>query len=211
MSDERGWKGDVVSNSDGNIMGCNIELVEDSSTEWIIRIDGAEADLAKFSDAIYKKLISDAKNESFQGFRKGSIPPHLLPTYKAFTMDEVCREAAMEAMQQNDIRPFETAREDMEFSEFSIPPIAPKKKKKKKRKKKTVAAEGEEKNPDDEQAIIVEVVPSWRFYATMKETIDAGWQPGQTFSFVARSVKGQKMFAEKTRFFDPLRDWLEIL
>ena len=34
------WNGEVVSNEGGVIQGCSAEPVGDSSTEWIITIDG---------------------------------------------------------------------------------------------------------------------------------------------------------------------------
>ena len=104
---------------------------------------------------MYRKITNDAKQQSFQGFRPGSIPPHLLPSYKAFAMNEVALEATLEAMQQNNIRPFESCREDILIESISIPPK--KQKKKKKRKKK------------------------------------AGWEPGQSFSFVSKNCQGQKV------------------
>jgi len=158
MSDP--WEGEVVPK--GKINGCTLTLVDDSLTDWIITIDGVQADLGKFSEAIYKKLLTDAKKNQFQGFRAGTVPPHLLPTYKAYTMDECARESTLEAMQQNNIRPFDNARDDFEFSDFSIPPPVVKKGKGKKKGK----VEGEE---------VEESEPEWRYFATMKEALDAGW------------------------------------
>ena len=86
-----------------------MQKVDGVATEWIIQVDGKDADLGKFSKAIYRKCTADAKQQSFQGFRSGTIPPHLLGTYAAFTMDECAREAILEAMQQNNIRPFDDA------------------------------------------------------------------------------------------------------
>jgi hypothetical protein len=61
------WKGEVVSNTpDGVIQGCVIEPKEGSLTEWTITIDGIEADLGRFSEAVYKKVVSDAKRERFR-------------------------------------------------------------------------------------------------------------------------------------------------
>jgi hypothetical protein len=75
------WKGDVVSNAkDGKIRGCTVKSVEDSVIDWIIEIDGEEADLGKFSEVVYRKITADAKQQRFQGFRPGTIPPHLLKT-----------------------------------------------------------------------------------------------------------------------------------
>lgn len=180
------WKGEVVSNTaDGRIKGCTIQLVEGSLTEWVVQIDGVEADLGRFSDAIYRKIIQDAKRQRFQGFRPGTIPPHLEPTYRAFTMDECARETIVEALQQNNIRPFESARSDMSFEMFSIPPPNISTNKKKGKRK----AEVDEVSHND-------LVP-WREFATMKEAIDAGWKPGQSFSFVAKNVKGQKVQSNK--------------
>mmetsp|Transcript_11844 Transcript_11844/g.19655 ORF Transcript_11844/g.19655 Transcript_11844/m.19655 type:complete len:233 (-) Transcript_11844:149-847(-) len=179
---DAGWTGEVVSNEGGSIKGCTMTQVDGSTTEWTIFIDGVEADLGKFSEVVYKKLLVDAKTQRFQGFRPGTVPPHLLATYKAYTMDEVCRETTSEAMQQNNIKPFAGAREDFEFEKFSIPP--PSKKKKGGKKKKKVV-EGEEEAPVEE--------PSWRPFGSMKEAISGGWTPGQSFSFVATSVKGQQL------------------
>ena len=183
------WKGDVVSSSGGKIQGCSLQQVEGSTTEFIIHIDGVEADLGRFSEAIYKKLIADAKQQRFQGFRPGTIPPHLEPTYRAFAMDECARETVLEAMQQNNIRPFTSARTDMTFDTFCIPPPVKKagsKKKKSGRKAKETAEEPQGNTVRNEE-------PTWLTFETMKEALDAGWRPGQSFSFVARSVKGQKV------------------
>lgn len=50
--------------------GCSIRLPDpERITEYEITIDGDAADLAKFSEAIYKKILGDAKNQRFQGFR----------------------------------------------------------------------------------------------------------------------------------------------
>jgi hypothetical protein len=179
------WNGEVVSNTaDGSIQGCTLTQVEGSMTDWIIQIDGTQADLGKFSEAIYKKITMDAKQQRFQGFRPGTIPPHLVPTYKGFTIDECAREATLEAMQQNNIRPFEDARNEFEFDTISILP--PKKKKKGKKKKKKAVVDADSKDAEED-------VPQWLTFDTFKEAISAGWSPGQTFSFIARNVKGQKL------------------
>eukprot|EP00980_Cylindrotheca_fusiformis_P016755 scaffold5048_cov121-Cylindrotheca_fusiformis.AAC.6 len=187
------WQGDVVSNEGGVIRGCSIQQVGDSVTDWIITIDGNDADLGRFSEAIYKKITADAKQQRFQGFRPGTIPPHLEPTYRAFAMDECARETVLEAMQQNDIRPFTDARSDFLIENVSIPPPPPKRGKKKKKgggkkNKNTVSTE--------DVVEVKEEVPSWQTYETMKEAIDAGWKPGQSFSFVAKHVKGQKVLGK---------------
>ena len=174
-----------------------------------------EADLAQFSAAIYKKISMDAKKQRFQGFRPGTLPPHLLPTYRAFAMDECAREAVMEAMEQNQIRPFETCRQDILIQNVSIPPPKPANKKKKKKKKKekggkknkkgkngegdpaavdatAVDTDGVEPEVEEEEEEKEKEPPQWRTFETMKEAIDAGWQPGQSFSFMATKVSGQK-------------------
>lgn len=187
VSDDE-WQGDVVPDDGGKISGCTIQQDGESITNWILNIDGVEADLGAFSEAIYKKITNDAKQQRFQGFRPGTLPPHLLPTYRTFTMDECARETVLEAMQQNNIRPFESAREDMEFESFSIPPPVVKKKKKKKRRKNAEVVE-------DQQAS--EIPAAWLSFDTMKEAINAGWKPGQSFSFVAKNVKGQKVLEDQ--------------
>lgn len=173
-----------MATEDGRIRGCSVTQVSpDSVTDWSITIDGVEADLGRFSEAIYKKIMSDAKQQRFQGFRPGTIPPHLEPTYRAFAMDEVARETVLEAMQQNDIRPFDSCRAEMVLEDFQIPPVKSKKKKKKKSKNTDAAMENEAE----------EAEPQWRSFDTMKEAINAGWRPGQSFSFVAKNVQGQKL------------------
>lgn len=181
------WNGEVASNTEnGEIRGCTITQVEGSMTEWVIGIDGVEADLGKFSEAIYRKITSDAKQQRFQGFRPGTIPPHLQSTYIGFAMDECAREATLEAMSQNNIKPFDEARNEFEFDSISIlPPKKGKKKKSKKRKKQT--------NAEDAAPTPVAEEPKWVSFETMKEAISAGWKPGQSFSFMARKVKGQKL------------------
>lgn len=187
-----GWKGDIVP-GDGRIRGCTITQLQGSLTEWTIAIDGVEADSGRFSEAIYKKFIQDAKQQRFQGFRPGTIPPHLEPTYRAFAMDECARETVLEAMQQNNIRPFENCRSEMFMYNFCIPPAPASKKKKSSKKRKTVAADSAtvqdlEKKDEDEP-----VDDGWRTFETMKEAVDAGWKPGQSFSFLAKDIKGQKV------------------
>ena len=131
-----------------------------------------EADLGKFSEAIYRKITQDAKKQSFQGFRPGTIPPHLEPTYRAFAMDEAAREATLEAMEQNQIRPFEDARSEFEIGNVSIsPPVKKGKKKKGGRKKKAAAAAAAADAVTEEKA-----EEAWLTFPTMKEAIDAGWK-----------------------------------
>jgi hypothetical protein len=188
------WKGEVVQGGDGKIRGCTLQQLEGSLTEWTITIDGVEADLGRFSEVVYKKLLQDAKQQRFQGFRPGTIPPHLEPTYRAFAMDG---ETVLEAMQQNSIRPFENCRSEMYLYDFCIPPALTKKKKSSK-KRKTNADPIVVEAMEDEPA-------SWRTFETMKEAIDAGWKPGQSFSFLAKDVKGQKVKNEtKTAGATPL-------
>ena len=231
LSDDA-WAGEVVSNDPtGKIRGCQVQSVGGSPTDWEISIDGDQADLGKFSEAIYKKITQDAKQQryvtdvvgvlasslnslrtrllrsfwltfaicvqysrmycvfsdccrlltqirlsllcSFQGFRPGTIPPHLTPTYIAFAMDECAREATLEAMEQNNIRPFENARADFAFESISIPP--PKKKAKKKKKK---SKEKKGKGTADTAATAsiaapskppAEEIPVWLKFETMKE------------------------------------------
>lgn len=182
------WQGDVVKG--GKILGCSLQQVAGSMTEWTITIDGVEADLGRFSGVVYKKLLMNAKEQRFQGFRPGTLPPHLEPTYRTFAMDECARETVLEALQQNNIRPFENARSEIHLYRFSIPPSASKKKKSSK-KRKTKDAEA------TLQEAVEEEPPAWRTFETMKEAIDAGWKPGQSFSFLARDIKGQQLKDEK--------------
>lgn len=189
MSDSsEAWNGEVVSNTQGGkIRGCTVQKVEGTATEWTIQIDGKDADLGKFSEAIYRKYTSEAKQQSFQGFRPGTIPPHLIGTYAAFTMDECAREATLEAMQQNNVRPFDDARAEFKIGSISILPPKKKAKKKKGKRKKT------NKVAEENTVVVTEEEPTWITFDTMKEAIDAGWKPGQSFSFIATNVKGQKL------------------
>jgi hypothetical protein len=134
-----------------------------------------DADLGRFSEAIYKKIISDAKQQRFQGFRPGTIPPHLEPTYRAYSMDECARETVLEAMQQNNIRPFSTARADIKIMNVSIPPPAVKttKKKDKGGKKKKGATSDDEENAEPEMEPVEQ---QWSLFDDMKGAIDAGWK-----------------------------------
>jgi hypothetical protein len=188
--DEDAWNGGIVSGQDGKIGGCSILLQEGKLTDWEVVIDGVEADLGRFSEAIYKKLMQDAKQQRFQGFRPGTIPPHLEPTYRVFAMDECARETVLEAMQQNNIRPFDSTRVEMTISNIKIPPVTEKKKKSTKRKKAAQDAAAIQEESQSEE-------PLWRDFATMKEAINAGWRPGQSFSFVARGVRGQQVKGEE--------------
>jgi len=188
-----GWQGEVVSG--GAIRGCSVQQVGESVTDWIITIDGVEADLGRFSEAIYKKITSDAKQQRFQGFRPGTIPPHLQPTYKAFAMDECARETVLEAMQQNNIRPFTDARTEFQIESVSVPPP-----KRKGGKKKKGGRKNKNKGMQAADAPVVvepEPEPQWKTYETMKEAIDSGWMPGQSFSFIAKNVKGQKVLGQQ--------------
>ncbi|KAG7352231.1 bacterial trigger factor-like protein [Nitzschia inconspicua] len=193
LLDSGEWKGEVVP--EGTIRGCSITPVgngDSTTTEWIIAIDGVEADLGRFSDALYKQIMQQAKRERFQGFRPGTIPPHLMTTYRAFCMDECARETVLEAMQQNNIRPFTDARSQFVIEQVSIPPPGSDKKKSKKSSKK------QKGNTNDvELAVEEEAAPQWRFFDTMDGAIQAGWKPGQSFSFVAKNVKGQNVLPEK--------------
>jgi hypothetical protein len=80
-------------------------------------------------------------------------------------MDEVACEATLEAMQQNNIRPFYSARQEMVIEQVSIP-SKPTKGKKKKDTKKTDSQE------------VDETIIAWDTYGTMKDALTAGWEVG---------------------------------
>jgi hypothetical protein len=82
----------------------------------------------------------------------------------AFAMDECARETTLEAMQQNNIRPFDEARSMIEITDVTIPPPD---KKKKKTKKKSV-----EPAPE----VVDEKEPEWLMFDNMNGAIDAGWK-----------------------------------
>lgn len=131
-----------------------------------------------FSQAVYKKIMSDAKQQRFQGFRPGTIPPHLEPTYRTFSMDEVARETVMEALEQNSIRPFSDARTELLIEDVSIPPPIKKGKKNNKKKggkKKKGMAAAVEEEPESEEPV-VEEEPQWQTFENMKGAIDGGWR-----------------------------------
>lgn len=143
-----------------------------------------QADLGRFSAAIYKKIISDAKQQRFQGFRPGTIPPHLEPTYRAFTMDECARETILEAMEQNNIRPFSTARADFVIGKVSIPPPSSTKKSKKPKSAKSKKNKGVneesnevlEQNEPGTEDDSGSTESNWLTFEDMKGAIDAGWK-----------------------------------
>lgn len=205
------WQGDVVPQ--GTIRGCSITPVGETEphTEWAIAIDGVEADLGRFSQALYKQITSDAKKQRFQGFRPGTIPPHLEPTYRAYSMDECARETVMEAMQQNNIRPFSDARMNFKIEKVNIPPAPVKKTGKNSSKKRSSTRKTKEgsippTNEDGSAAAVLGdeyseeppvVEPQWQEFETMDEAIKAGWKPGQSFSFVATNVKGQNVLGNR--------------
>ena len=171
------WKGEIVAG--GTIPGCTIVSV--GLTEYEVSVDGVAADLGGFSEAVHRKIMKDAKQQRFQGFRPGTIPPHLEVTYKAFTMDEVARETVLEALQQKNIRPFEQARAEIVITDIAVPPPRPKSKGKKKAKGAI-----EEVNQLENT--------EWKTYDSMKEAIQVGrWTPGSSFSFTATNVKGQEV------------------
>lgn len=150
-----------------------------------------EADLGRFSEAVYKKIISDAKQQRFQGFRPGTIPPHILPTYIAFSMDECARETVLEAMQQNNIRPFSNTREDMTIGRVSIPPPEKKtgKNKKKGGKRKEGLAEADSPLVESE-----DLQRQWLSFENMKGAIDAGWKV-RKHEYLIESHEGNTMLA----------------
>ena len=132
--------------------------------------------------AIYKKVTGDAKQQFFQGFRPGTIPPHLEPTYRAFAMDECARETVLEAMAQNNMTPFTGTRENLKIGSVSIPPPPPAKKKKGRKRsgRKARAAQLAKEQAEAEAAESVEVVeegpPKWVVFDDMQGAIDAGWR-----------------------------------
>ena len=164
--------------------GSQIEAVQGSDNTFIIRIDGEEAELGGVSADIYKKITESAKKEQFQGFRPGTIPPHLEPTYRAFSMDACAREATLVAMEQANISPLENARDDFRFDQISIkaPEKKPKKKKGGKKSRK------DEPTPSEDLSA---QAPTWLTFESMESAIKAGWKPGQDFSFVAKNARGQ--------------------
>ena len=105
----------------------------------------------------------------------------MIPTYRAFSMDECARETVLEAMQQNNIRPFTDARNEFVIENCCIPPpvkkAGRKKKKKGGRKAKARAAE----QAAEEEATTEETAPQWLQFDSMKEAIDAGWEVSWTF------------------------------
>ncbi|GMH66109.1 hypothetical protein TrST_g10205 [Triparma strigata] len=171
-------------NSVGALRGCEISRpnADNNPTDYEISIDGVEADLGRFSEQVYKKVMMDAKQQQFQGFRPGTVPPHLQNTYKTFAMDETGRETIMEAMTQNKVQPFERTREEIKFTKVSFIPPPSKKKKKKKSKKKTAL-------PDDEVED-APPVPSALSFESMDDAVKNGWAPGIPFSFTS-TCKGQ--------------------
>ena len=81
-------------------------------------------------------------------------------------MDEVAREAVLEAMQQNDIRPFESCRADLVIAEVIIPP----RKAIKKKKKKRGSGDGEKEEMEGE------LESKWMVFDNMQDALKAGWE-----------------------------------
>lgn len=202
------WNGEVVSNTpNGEIRGCTLQPVVPEAekdgtgrggrgaalppTEWTVTIDGVQADLGRFSDAVYRKLVSDAKRQRFQGFRPGTLPPFLEPSYRIAAMDECARETVLEALQQNNVQPFESARSDMTFEQVSIPPPPGRSKNKARAKKPKGGASSDPVPPPPAEAAAA--AANWRTFPSIGEAVSAGWRPGQSFSFVAKNVRGQKV------------------
>lgn len=78
-------------------------------------------------------------------------------------MDECARETVLEAMEQNNIRPFTDARDELLIEKVSIPPPIKKgKKKKKSKRRKSADAQQASEEPVEEE-------PKWTTYETMKE------------------------------------------
>ena len=77
----------------------------------------------------------------------------------------MAREATLEAMQQNNIRPFDSARQQLLIEQASIP-VREKKVKKKDKKKN---ADGDSQEEDETPAV-------WETFGTMKEARKAGWE-----------------------------------
>ena len=48
-------------------------------------------------------------------------------------------------------------------------------------------------NAIEADSTTLDTLDCWKTYPTMKEAIDAGWKPGQSFSFIAKNVRGQKV------------------
>mmetsp|Transcript_57470 Transcript_57470/g.140261 ORF Transcript_57470/g.140261 Transcript_57470/m.140261 type:complete len:282 (-) Transcript_57470:945-1790(-) len=221
-------QGDVLDDElqPGALQGFTIRPVGgegdgDISTEWVVQVDGHRADLGAFSKTIFGQIIADAKKQRFQGYRPGTIPPHLQRTYTAFAMNEVAREVVMEAMDQSKIRPFTDARESIKIEDVSfIKPLPSKKSSKKKkggrkgksskkiRNKQDASGEVNEQtsstseessdadkmeNAEDSKTTTDE--PEWIRCDNLDEAITAGWKPGQPFNFVAKNVRGQKVLS----------------
>ena len=94
-------------------------------------------------------------------------------------MDEVAREATLEAMQQHDIRPFESCRSDMKIGEVGIAPRKKSKKGGKKKKKRSKSKEGDDSDGGDVLDIAnveEEKEPEWLVFDEMKDALKAGWE-----------------------------------
>ena len=92
-------------------------------------------------------------------------------------------------------------------SQVSIPPPKPKKRKKKKKKKGSSTSDDKATDVPDQsdEAAMESAEPQWQVFESMDKAINAGWAPGQSFSFIATNVKGQKILNdEQTRGSLPL-------
>lgn len=103
-------------------------------------------------------------------------------------MDECARETVLEAMQQNNIRPFTDARSELVIEKVTIPP-PPKKEGKKKKgggKKKKNGSVGAENTEIEEPAEEETPEPQWRRFEDMKSAIDAGWKVRIRFMYATQ-------------------------
>jgi hypothetical protein len=80
-------------------------------------------------------------------------------------MDEVARETILEAMQQNSIRPFDSARSDMLIEQVSIL-----------EKPKKGQGKGKKKKSDADSQPVDDTPAVWVTFDTMKEALTAGWE-----------------------------------
>merc|ERR1740124_1724653 len=62
-----------------------------------------------------------------------------------------------------------------------------------KRSKKKGKRKQSPKSVEADAVVVAEEESKWVTVDTLKEAINAGWKPGQIFSFIATNVKGQKL------------------
>lgn len=174
-----------------SIEGCFIKPSSDPS-RYDINIDGKQADIGKFSRAIYKNIAKQAResNQQIKGFRPGTIPPHLISRYRSYCMEQTARETIREGFDQRGYEVVDLAEGEEDFRWAGVSFVLAEKKKKSKKRKKNNAADGSDTSSDESNAPPPPPPPIE--CADFDDAVSRGWEPGLDYSFSAEFVKVQR-------------------